>query len=163
MRIWRRVWKRRISGKLRRQQGWNDFSSRGYYPQWNNSQSHVKVLLSFPWTFVRKSWKVNNIREGRMTSTLGSLNNADDDNKNGTKNNMFRLAKQQLCTCIKHFCTFLCRRCTTTTWNCLISCLVEDVNTRRLSFSLTELWYSPLEFNSRNIRQHLTNWRHCTR
>ena len=77
---------------------------------------------------------------------------------------MFRLAKQQLCTCIMHFCTFFCRRCTTTMWNCLIARLVEDVNTRqRLSFSLTELWYSPLELNSRKIRQHLTNWRHCTR
>ena len=31
-----------------------------------------------------------------------------------------RLAKQQLCTCITLFCTFLCR-CTTTTWNFLIS------------------------------------------
>ena len=29
--------------------------------------------------------------------------------------------KQQLCTYITLFCTFLCRRCTTTTWNVLIS------------------------------------------
>ena len=56
------------------------------------------------------------------------------------------------------FCTFLCRRCTTTTWNCLISRFVEDANTRRPSFSLSELWYNPLEFNSTKIRQHLTNW-----
>ena len=28
---------------------------------------------------------------------------------------------QQLCRCITLFCTFLCRRCTTTTWNFLIS------------------------------------------
>ena len=28
--------------------------------------------------------------------------------------------KQQLCTCITLFCTFLCRRYTTTTWNFLI-------------------------------------------
>ena len=33
------------------------------------------------------------------------------------KSNRFKLAKQQLCTCITLFCTFLCRRCTTTTWN----------------------------------------------
>ena len=41
------------------------------------------------------------------------------------------LAKQQLCTCITLFCTFLCRRCTTTTWNFLISCarFMEWVNT----------------------------------
>ena len=75
------------------------------------------------------------------------------------KSNRFRLAKQQLCTCITLFCTFLCRRCTTTTWKCLISRFVEDGNTRqRLSFSFPELWYSLLEFNSRKNCQHLTNW-----
>ena len=69
---------------------------------------------------------------------IGSLSNNDDDdggNKNG-KENGFRLAKQQLCTCITLFCTFLCRRCTSTTWYCLISRFVSDVNTRqRLPFS----------------------------
>ena len=35
------------------------------------------------------------------------------------KSNRFRLAKQQICTCITFFCTFLCRRCTTTTWKCV--------------------------------------------
>ena len=54
------------------------------------------------------------------------------------KSNRFILAKQQLCTCIT-----LSRHCTITTWNCLISRFVEDVNTRqRLSFSFPELWYS---------------------
>ena len=39
------------------------------------------------------------------------------------------IAKQQLCT-YNHtfFCTFLSRFCTTTTWKCLISCLMENVN-----------------------------------
>ena len=47
----------------------------------------------------------------------------------------------------KAFCTFLCRHCMATTWKCLISCFVEDVNTRQqLSFSFPELWYSLLEF-----------------
>ena len=32
------------------------------------------------------------------------------------------LVKQQLCTCITLFCTFLSRGCTTATWNFLISC-----------------------------------------
>ena len=35
------------------------------------------------------------------------------------KSNRFRFAKQQFCTCITPFCTFLYRRCTTTTWKCL--------------------------------------------
>ena len=75
------------------------------------------------------------------------------------KSNRFRLTKHKLCTCITLFCTFLCRRCTNTTWKCLISRFVEDVNTRqRLCFSFPELWYSLLEFNSSKIYQHLTNW-----
>ena len=73
--------------------------------------------------------------------------------------NRFRLTKQQLCTCITLFCTFLCRRCPTTTWKCLNSRFVEDGNTRQqLSFSFPELWCSLLEFSSRNNCQHLTNW-----
>ena len=55
------------------------------------------------------------------------------------------------------FCTFLCRRCTSVTWICLISRFVEDVNTRRrLPFSFRELRYR--EFNSRKNSQRSTNW-----
>ena len=71
----------------------------------------------------------------------------------------FRLAKQQLCTCITLFCTFLSRRCTTTTWKCLISRFVEDGNTgQQLSFSFLELWHSPSELNSQKIADICTNW-----
>ena len=42
------------------------------------------------------------------------------------KSNRFTQGKQQLCTCITLFCTFLCRRCTTATWNCLFSRFLED-------------------------------------
>ena len=53
------------------------------------------------------------------------------------KNNRFRLTKQQLCTCITLFCTFICHHCTTTTWKCrLFSRFVEDVIARlRLSWT----------------------------
>ena len=37
------------------------------------------------------------------------------------KSNRFTQGKQQLCTCITLFCTFICRRCATATWNCLFS------------------------------------------
>ena len=88
-------------------------------------------------------------------SAIGSLSNDDRDGKENGK----KLAKQQLYACIMLFCTFLCRRCTTTKWNCLISRSLEDVNTRqRTPFSFPELWYGSLEFNSRKIRQHLTKW-----
>ena len=74
------------------------------------------------------------------------------------KSNSFRLAKRQLCTCITLFCTFRCRHCTTTTWKCLTSHFVEDVNTmQRLSSSFPELRYSLLEFISRKNCQHLAN------
>ena len=75
------------------------------------------------------------------------------------KNNVFRLAKQQLCSCIMLFCTFICHCCMITMWKCLNSRFVENVNTRRwLSFSFPELWYSLLEFNSTKICQHLMSW-----
>ena len=57
------------------------------------------------------------------------------------------------------FCTFLCRCCTTTTWNRLVSRFIEDVNTRQqFSFSFSDLRYSPFRINFWKIPQHLTNW-----
>ena len=44
-----------------------------------------------------------------------SFRDDDDGNKNGKKQWVLRLAKQQLCTCITLFSTFLCRGCMTTT------------------------------------------------
>ena len=74
----------------------------------------------------------------------------------------FRLAKQQLCPYFTpSSCTFLCRHCTTTTWNFPVSRFSEDayVDTRqRLSFSFLELQNSPWDLNSRIICQHLPNW-----
>ena len=71
-------------------------------------------------------------------------------------------AKQQLCTCITLFCTFLYRPCKTTTWKCLIASFMEDVNKRRrISFSLSKLECGPQVINSRKIRLHFpfsANW-----
>ena len=51
--------------------------------------------------------------------------------------------------------TFLCRHFTTTTWKCLISRFVENVNTRqRLSFFFSRTSIHYLEFNSRINCQH---------
>ena len=92
-------------------------------------------------------WRQNFPRARRL---LGSLSNDDGDvNENGIKaigldwqNNTF----------------FFCRRCTTTTWKCLISRFVEDVNTRQwLFFTFPGLWYS-LRIQLQKICQHLTNW-----
>ena len=75
------------------------------------------------------------------------------------KSNRLRLAKQQLCTCITLFRTFLCRHYTTSTWKCLISRFVETKSTKqRLSICFFELRYRLLEFNSRKKCQHVKNW-----
>ena len=66
------------------------------------------------------------------------------------KSNRFRLAKQQLRTWITPFCIFLCRGCTTTTWNFLFSRFVEDVNTRQ-QFSFSFLNFDTLFFFNKNI------------
>ena len=109
-------------------------------------QSHVMSRGGY----FRNFWVVVEISDG------------DGDSKEKEKKSKrFRLAKQQLCACITLFCTFLCRRCTTTTWKCLISRFVEDLNSRRLFFCFPELWYSLLEFNSRKIFQHFMNWMSC--
>ena len=66
-----------------------------------------------------------------------------------------RLAKQQLCTCIMLFCTFLCRRCTT--WKCIISRPVDDLNTKQaLSFPFLNFDTVPL-----NLTQEIfvNTWR----
>ena len=67
------------------------------------------------------------------------------------KRNRFILAKKTLHMHNAFFCSFLSRRCTTTTWKCLISRFVEDGNIRQHFFSFPELWYSPSEFNSKKF------------
>ena len=49
----------------------------------------------------------------QSAAIIGSLSNVDANvNEIGKKSNRFRLAKQQLCTCITLFCSFLCCHCT---------------------------------------------------
>ena len=66
-----------------------------------------------------------------------------------------RLAKQQLCTCIMLFCTFLCRCCTT--WKCIISRPADDLDTKQaLSFPFLNFDTVPL-----NLTQEIfvNTWR----
>ena len=104
---------------------------------------------------------------GPVDATLASLSNDDSDgNENGKKKKAIGLDWQNngFARASRFFCTFLSRRCTTTTWKCLISRFVEDGNIRqRVSFSFPELWYSLLEFSSRKSCQHLRNWTRGTK
>ena len=109
------------------------------YQLWSSSLISRCILLC-KWVF-RCGHRVDCLK---ATTTATSTRTA--------KSNRFRLAKQQLCTCITLFYTLLCRHYMTATWKCLISRFVADVNTRqRLLFSFLELWYCVLEFNSRKI------------
>ena len=62
------------------------------------------------------------------------------------KSNEFRLAKQNLYACITLFCTFLCCRCMTTTWNFLISRFAEDMNTDKKIIFFFFSWTSMQSF-----------------
>ena len=56
-------------------------------------------------------------------------------------------------------CKLLCRHCTNTTWKCLISPFMEDVNKPRRGFLFpSELGYDSKEFNSRRVRLHKSKW-----
>ena len=77
------------------------------------------------------------------------------------KSNRFISEKQQLCTCIRLFCTFFSRRCTTATWNFLISRtrFTKYANTtQKFPFPFSKLTDDPFWFNRRNFRRDLTNY-----
>ena len=64
---------------------------------------------------------------------------------------------KQLWTRSKLFCTFLCRHCTTTTWNSLTGRFMEVVNTKRSCFLPTFiLGFSLQEFSSWKIHLQRT-------
>ena len=68
--------------------------------------------------------------------TIGSLLNDDDDdgNENGKKELVLDKQNNNFARASRFFCTFLCRRCTTTTWNFLISRFVEDGEQKTTTF-----------------------------
>ena len=90
--------------------------------------------------FVVKVKIVSNLEHGYLSSAKAPLGRGRRQRKR-QKIYRFGLAKQQLCTCRHAFCTFLGRRCTTTTCKCQISRFVdEDGSTRQqLSYSFPEL------------------------
>ena len=58
------------------------------------------------------------------------------------KSNKFRMAKEQLCSCIKLFCTFLNGSCTTATWTFEISLarFIQQVSTTRVGRKFWSRW-----------------------
>ena len=87
------------------------------------------------WTPFKRSFSVWSIRELKQRRRRRQ--------RERQKSNWVRLAKQQLWTCIRLFCAFLCLQCTTTTWKCLIlRRFMEDVNTTRNNFLFLFLNFS---------------------
>ena len=70
-----------------------------------------------------------------VCGTIGSLRNDDDDgNENGKKAIGLDKQNNNFARASRFFCTFLCRRCTTTTWNFLISRFVADGEQKTTTF-----------------------------
>ena len=93
-----------------------------------------------------------------MGILVESLSNYDV-NENGKKAKTLNWQNNNFARASRSVCTFLRCHCTYTTWKCLISLFVENMNTRQqLYFSFPEFRYSLLEFNPRKNCQHLTNF-----
>ena len=114
-------------------------------------------------SYVAVAKQVSGVGYHESTSaTIGSFSNDDGDrNENGKKKK--GLINITTTLHVHHtFCTFPCRHCTTTTWKCLLSRFMENVNKRRRIFlSLSKLESGPQEINSKEIRPHFTfsvNW-----
>ena len=68
-------------------------------------------------------------------------------------------AKQQLCTCITLFCTFLCSPCTTTTWNDAILSLLGNGNGEAINSTISVRTRArSLLFSSKLSSLLLRNW-----
>ena len=83
--------------------------------------AYIMVSLSVTLFFSKASVFIHSLGSFSTTTAMAT--------RTATKNR-FILAKQQLCTCSTLFCTFLCRHCTTATWNSLKWRFMVDVNTR---------------------------------
>ena len=96
----------------------------------------------FPWTVeIRKLSK--------LATTTGTATR--------TAKKIVLMSEKQFWTCRTLFCTFLCRHCTTTTWNSLTGRFMEVVNTTRPCFLPSFiLGFSLQEFKSRKIHFHRT-------
>ena len=85
----------------------------------------VTIPVRFQWQKPKFAQESKPLKDSSCSSkmmssykwTIGSFCNGDGEQQK--KNNSFRLAKNQLCTCITLFCTFLSHCCTTATWNFL--------------------------------------------
>ena len=108
---------------------WNEST-----PTWNSAQATKNREFKglFTWRCGTTGRWGNSLRWGNPEATATRT----------SQSNWLRLAKQQLCTCITLFCTFLCRQLHDYDENCLISRFIDNVNIRlRISPALFKLGY----------------------
>ena len=91
-----------------------------------------KVERHIAYRFCAILWCSVNTHSPRRGSKIRSFS-SDDSNSNENVKKAIRLQSKKKTTLHVHhsFCTFLCRRCTTTTWKCVIFRFLEVVNKRR--------------------------------
>ena len=119
---------------------------------WCTCRAVAFCLLTKPIAFWRR----------RRSFVRSLISNDNGDVKlEGQKSNRLRSVKQQLCTCITLFCTFLCRQCTTTTKkmpNFMFCGRREHQTTTLFFFSWTSMQSFRIHATPQNNCQHLTNW-----
>ena len=103
-------------------------------------------------------WCSVNTYSPRRGSKIRSFSSDDGNSNENVKKAISLQSKKKTTLHVHHsFCTFLCRRCTTTTWKCVIFRFMEVVNKRRRIFlSLPKFECSSQEINSREIHLYLT-------
>ena len=110
-----------------------------WFNSWVNGEEKCDITL--PW------------QQNVWITTMGNLSNDD-----GGGNENVKKGKQQPCTCITLFCTFLSRPCKTATWNFLISrARFMWYKTQKLSFSLSNLDTILWDSTPGNFAKILTN------
>ena len=110
----------------------------------------------------QKKYRHSRPKQLLREQSVGSFSNDDGEGNEYVKKAIVYQAKQQPCACSTLFLYISLSSLQTTSWKCLISRFMEDVNKLRQFFlSLSKLECGRQEIKSREIRPHLTfqaNW-----
>ena len=142
---------------------------RAYSISFNSSNVSDFLFLSWILKDWEKIWSKSNWNTAaavrrRFAPLIRTLRNYHGDCKENVQKAIGLWAKQQLCTCITLFCTFLCCLYTTTTWNDHILSLFENENGKSINSTIS-VWIrarSPLFMLSSNqnslLLSNRANW-----
>ena len=119
------------------QYGCSDFGFFEWYNlKWDSFAWSCLDWSTFHKTLKKKYW--SSIRPLAPVTVFEPYKTTTTTATGTSKNNMFlKWAKQQFCTCIPLFCTFLCLHCTTTTWNNQILSLLGNGNGKAINSNIS--------------------------